>query len=74
MAVYDVTPAQKAALIDAKDVLEQAVNSRKVLWDRLSPQKRSSYKLDPDSCPDPVTREILKFYKKLRKGLGDADG
>lgn len=68
MATYNITNQQittlQARIDDAKVFLE----SRRALWNALSPEKKRQW---AENCPDPVISRMIALYKFLRSIFGE---
>lgn len=71
MAVYDISKSQLNALQSRLDEAKAFLESRRALWQRLSPEKRKQWR---EKCPDPMLAKLIAIYEYLQKFFGEGDG
>lgn len=68
MAIINITNAAKTSLQNNLITARNLCESRKELWQKLTPQKREAWK---QNCPDPVISEMWKINQYLKEFFGE---
>ena len=70
MAIWNITPAQKAAIDDWVSKAQTYIDARKELWKKLPDEMKRGYLADSSSCPDYGVKRLIQVYLYLDEHLG----
>ena len=71
MAVYNVTNQVLTALDTRLNDTKTTLETRRALWNKLSPEKRQAW-IAAGTIPDPILDRLWKLYLWLKAFFGEA--